>query len=174
MVRDFSINVLGLSKGVHHFDYHLDDHFFNNYGREVIQKGSFDAKVTLDKRESFIEAQFELKGFAELICDRSLDPFEHPITISKKMVFKYGDEEKEISDEIVVISPTRDKLELGQFMYEFILLEIPMKKLHPKFKNEEPSDEEGGIVYSSTSDKGDDRDDDEPIDPRWEALKKLK
>jgi uncharacterized metal-binding protein YceD (DUF177 family) len=170
VVKDFSVNILGLSKGVHQFDFHLDDNFFKNYGSEVIQKGSFDAKVILDKKETFIEAQFDLKGFTELICDRSLEPFQYPITISKKMVFKYGDEEKEVSDEIMIIPAQKDKLDVGQFIYEYILLEIPMKKLHPRFSKDD--EDEGSIVYSS-SDNEDEENDDEPIDPRWEALKKL-
>ena len=173
MVRNFSINILGLSKGLHHFDFHLDDDFFKNYGSEVIQKGSFDAKITLDKRETFIDAQFDLNGFTELICDRSLESFQHPISISRKMVFKYGEEEKEVSDEIMIIPDQKDKLDAGQFIYEYILLEIPMKKLHPRFSKDEP-DEEGSIVYSSASDNEEGGNDDKPIDPRWEALKKLK
>jgi uncharacterized protein len=164
VVRDFVINIHGLSKDVHQFDYQLDDLFFKNFGQEVIQKGSFDAKITLDKRETFIDTHFVLKGSVELICDRSLEPFQFPISINRKIVFKYGDEEKEVSDEIQIILASRDQLEMGQFMYEFILLEIPMKKLHPKFKNESSEDT---IVYTSTTEEA-------AIDPRWEALKKLK
>jgi uncharacterized metal-binding protein YceD (DUF177 family) len=165
VVRDFVINIHGLSKDVHQFDYHLDDLFFKNFGQEVIQKGSIDAKVTLDKRETFIDTHFELKGSVELICDRSLEPFQYPISINRKIVFKFGEEEKEVSDEIQIISAQRDQLEMGQFMYEFILLEIPMKKLHPKFESE--SSEDDSIVYSSSTEE-------ETMDPRWEALKKLK
>ncbi len=173
-MRDFSINILGLSKGVHQFDFHLDDNFFKNYGQEVIQKGSFDAQVTLDKRETFIEARFAVKGFAELICDRSLEPFQYPIYFDKKIVFKFGEEDQEVSDEIMIISVQRDQLDVGQFMYEFILLEIPMKKLHPRFAEESVKDDADGIIYSSstTEDSGDENE--KPIDPRWEALKKLK
>lgn len=69
-------------------------------------------------------------------------------------------------------------LELGQFIYEFISLTVPMKKLHPRFtEDEEDEDEEsetGKIVYSSSSNEENDREDDDDIDPRWEKLKKLK
>ncbi len=85
-------------------------------------------------------------------------------------MFKYGPEPTELSDEIVVITRDQDQLELGQYMYEFISLEIPIKKLHPKFRDEEDNNEEGKIVYKSKSEDGDDG----QIDPRWEKLKKLK
>jgi uncharacterized metal-binding protein YceD (DUF177 family) len=55
-------------------------------------------------------------------------------------------------------------------MYEFIALEIPMKKLHPRFQNETDDEAEGKVIYSS----GTEASEDEPIDPRWEVLKKLK
>lgn len=61
-----------------------------------------------------------------------------------------------------------ETLELGQYIYEFIALAIPMKKLHPRFQDE--PDDEGSIIYTSDTDKKEE----EEIDPRWEKLKKLK
>jgi uncharacterized metal-binding protein YceD (DUF177 family) len=46
-----------------------------------------------------------------------------------------------------------------------------MKKLHPRFKDEDESNE-GKMVYSSASD--DHTDDEDEVDPIWEKLKKLK
>jgi uncharacterized metal-binding protein YceD (DUF177 family) len=166
MTKDFSVNILGLSKSVHLFDFALDGDFFRKYGQEVVANGNFVARVSLDKRETFIEADFDIKGHAHLVCDRSLDEFDYPISINKKVVFKYGEAPQEISDEIIIILETQDKLDLGQLMYEFIVLEIPMKRLHPRFRSDENID---GVVYSSSV-----KDNEEKIDPRWEVLKKLK
>jgi uncharacterized metal-binding protein YceD (DUF177 family) len=44
-----------------------------------------------------------------------------------------------------------------------------MKKLHPRYQNDEG--EAGGIVYSS--EREEDKQEEE-IDPRWDKLKKLK
>lgn len=129
-------------------------------------------EVELNKHETFIEVDFKIKGVANLVCDRSLEPFDHPVKSNHKIVFKYGDEDREITDEIVMINRESVTLDLGQYIYEFIGLAIPMKKLHPKFKDEENEDSEGGIVYSSGDDKDDKKE--EAIDPRWEQLKKLK
>jgi len=170
MARDFSVNILGLSKGVHQFEFQLEEDFFKKYGQEVVNKGKFAAQVLLDKKETFIEADFKIEGNAFLICDRSLDDFDFPISISKKVVFKYGDEAKEVSDEIIIITHDQQKLDVGQLMYEFITLEIPIKKLHPRFENEAEDETEGKIIYTSSTAKPDE----EKIDPRWEKLKKLK
>jgi uncharacterized metal-binding protein YceD (DUF177 family) len=64
-------------------------------------------------------------------------------------------------------------LELGQYIYEFITLMVPMKKLHPRFQHEvEDENSEGKIVY--TSEDPDKTNKEDEIDPRWNILKKLK
>lgn len=168
-MSDFSVNIIGLAKKQHTFTYHLNEAFFNQYGNQTIAKGDFDAKVTLDKRETLIEAIFEITGKAELVCDRSLEPFLHPISLHRKVIFKYGEEPGEVSDEIVIITEEQDKLDVGQFMYEFIVLEVPIKKIHPKFQKDDTDeeDEDGKLVYQTKVEE-------DAIDPRWEKLKKLK
>ena len=175
-LRIFGVNIIGLSNKVHDFHYEFGDEFFKHYGTQVVEQGDFVADVSLDKRETFIEATFRIKGQAKLVCDRSLDPFSHPVKVEKKIVFKYGDEDQELSDEIVIINRDTDTLELGQYIYEFIALEIPIKKLHPRYQHEADMDEnaEGKIIYSSGSDQNFDNDGSDDIDPRWEKLKKLK
>ena len=169
-MKAFSVNILGLSQKAHHFDCQFGDEFFTHYGAELISGGHFAAEVTLDKHETFIEASFKIKGQARLICDRSLDPFESRIAIDKRIVFKYGEEEAELSDEIIIISPERAVLDIGQYIYEFIALSIPIKKLHPRYANEDEEDGDGKLIYSSPVDN----EENEEIDPRWEKLKKLK
>lgn len=171
-MKAFSINIVGLSNKTHQFDFELGEAFFQHYGSELVPGGQFTADVVLNKHETFIEADFKIKGKAHLVCDRSLEPFDYPVFIDKKIVFKYGQEEAEVSDEIVIISHDRVSLELGQYMYEFIGLEIPIKRLHPKFQDDEENEnEEGKLIYSSATEE--DKNEEEQIDPRWEKLKKL-
>lgn len=172
-LRAFRVNIIGLSNKVHQFDYEIDDEFFRHYGTGLVSEGSFHAEVTLDKHETFIEVRFLINGKATLICDRSLDPFKQVMKIDRKIVFKYGDRDEELSDEIIMIHRDTDSLELGQYIYEFIGLEVPIKKLHPRYldETEAADDSEGKIIYTSDSSENKNEDD---VDPRWEKLKKLK
>lgn len=174
--RGFTVNIVGLKNTVHHFEFEVENDFFSHYGTGLLSEGSLKAEVALDKRETFIEATFSVRGTVRLICDRSLDPFDHPIKADKKLVFKYGDTDEELSDEIVLIHRDSESLELGQYIFEFIALEVPMKKLHPRFRDEEDEDDgtEGKIIYSSQASDEAHPDKGEDIDPRWEKLKKLK
>jgi len=172
LMERYHIHILGLNTSIHHFQFEVGNEFFQKYGTGLLSEGTFTVDVTLDKRETFLETTFSIKGSAKLVCDRSLDVFDYPIDLTSKIIFKYGDEDKEISEDIVMIHRGTETLELGQFIYEFIALAIPMKKLHPRFQNEseEESDSEGTIVYSS---EGETKEEDKEIDPRWEMLKKL-
>ena len=172
-MREFAVNIIGLSKKAHLFNFQLGKAFFEKYGAEVVSDGRFEVVVILDKKETFIEAEFKINGQAALVCDRTLEPFDFPITETRKVVFKYGEEAQELSDEIVIITRDQDSLDLGQYLYEFIALSIPMKKLHPRFASETDSDQL--MVYStSQSENEPDQNENDSIDPRWEKLKKLK
>lgn len=164
----YRINILGLSLNIHHFEYEFGAEFFKKYGTDLVSEGAFKVELALDKRETFLETGFKIKGTVKLVCDRSLDEFDHPIDVSPKIIFKYGDEDKEISEDVMMIHRGTETLEIGQYIYEFIALAIPMKKLHPRYKDE--SAEEGGIIYTSETEEEKKTDE---IDPRWEMLKKL-
>ena len=166
-MKAFSIDIVGLANKVHDFDFQINQPFFDHYGKELIEEGDLKARVQLDKRETMIEARFNINGSIHLICDRSLDPYEQVLDIDKMVVFKFGHQEVELSDEIVLITRETPQIDLGQFIYEFIALEVPMKKLHPRFQNENTEDE--FIYRSETEDKSENT-----TDPRWDALKKLK
>jgi uncharacterized protein len=171
-VNLFGVNILGLSLTVHQFDFELDSGFFKQYGSEMITEGKLKATVSLNKHETFIETNFRIEGNIVLTCDRSLDEFDFPININQKLMYKYGDEDKEISEEVMMIHRDTATLDLGQPMFEYIVLAVPIKKLHPRFVEEEDDNEEGKLIYSSATE--DEKSDESMVDPRWEALKKLK
>jgi uncharacterized metal-binding protein YceD (DUF177 family) len=111
-----------------------------------------------------------------LTCDRSLELFDYQINSDKKLIFKYSEVEGEISDEIIGVSKEVVKINIAQYLYEFIGIEIPMKKIHPKFQqqNQEEDDSETELIYTTSKNEETENTIEEPIDPRWLALEKLK
>ena len=171
-IAAYSVNIVGLSNKEHHFQYEFGDEFFRKYGTDIVSEGKFLVDVLLTKHETFIETEFKINGAAHLMCDRSLEPFDFPIESKNKVVFKYGNEYQEITEEIIIIPRDTATLELGQYIYEFIALAIPLKKVHPKFQDDAEDESEGKIVY--TSETTEEKKDEEETDPRWNILKKLK
>lgn len=120
-----------------------------------------------------IEMFFDLQGAVELECDRSLDHFDYPIKAEKVMRYRLGEDWQELSDDLMVIPRDSQTINIASLLFEFIGLEIPMKKLHPRFAEEDEGEDELISIYTSDS-ESEEENQEEAVDPRWEALKKLK
>ncbi len=165
----YHIDIFKLSNAIHDYDFKFDDEFFAGFEDSIVSVGEGAVKAKIEKNESFIKLTIDIDAKIELECDRSLDKFNYPIKVSNAIIFKYGEEEQELDDEIVVITRNTQRLNIAQYIYEFIGTEIPMKKLHPRFDDSDDKDE---LIYRSESDT--EEKDDNEVDPRWNALKNLK
>lgn len=120
----------------------------------------------------FIRVNFHVDADVELVCDRSLEPYVQPIESDYEVVFKV-DVQEETEDENGAVRRfnfSNNTLSIEDEVRDTIFLKIPIKKLHPKFL-----DEEGNPKEFETRKYGKAPEDDtEEIDPRWEKLKKLK
>ncbi|MFL5729670.1 MAG: YceD family protein [Cytophagaceae bacterium] len=172
--RDFDIDIYKLSNQKHDYEYDINSSFFEGFENSLIEKGSLRVKLTLDKSETFIQSYFHMQGTVELTCDRSLEKYEFPIDQENKLIFKYAEEFSEISDEIMTIPKDLQQLNMAQYIYEFIGLAIPMKKLHPRFVTEDDQEDAETILIYTTEAEKPEEETKEEIDPRWEILNKLK
>lgn len=167
----FNVDIFKLSNGSHDYHFEITDTFFELFPGEIVTRGGGDVNLVLTKSETMIDLVFKINIVVELECDRSLELFDYKIDLTKGLIFKFGEEEYEQNDEIIVISRDKQQINVAQHIYEFIGLAVPMKKLHPKFEDEDSGDE---LIYSSNKGDQDNDDDDEAIDPRWAKLQNLK
>jgi uncharacterized metal-binding protein YceD (DUF177 family) len=176
-LRQFEIEISTLKPKRYEYEYDIDAAFFSFFEHSLVQKGSFKVKLELDKSETMIQLRFHIAGVAELICDRTSEPFDYPLDVTHKLILKFGEENQELSDEIEIISRAAQQISVAQYIYEYIGLAIPMKKIHPKVAGEQyEENEEGILVYRSAreDEDGDESEDgDEAVDPRWQILKNL-
>jgi uncharacterized metal-binding protein YceD (DUF177 family) len=133
----------------------------------------------LVKSSTMLQLHFHTEGSVQLLCDRTLEPFEEPVITDDRIILKFGDRDEELTDEIEIINRNTNRINIAKYVFEFIALSLPFKKLHPSLRTEEEaddSDDDEVILIYSSEDKEDngDSDSEEKIDPRWEALKKLK
>ena len=216
ILNTFKIDIFRLENKQYVHEFEGKDDFFEALDQELIQKGNFKSTVVLNKNETMIQMVYKITGSVELTCDRSLDLFDFPVDVTQKMILKFSDHNEEITEELVLIDRNTQYINVAQDIFDFIGLQIPIKKLHPRFikdevtyeslmkkfeeeyeeedideddldfgdddddnfeLNDEESEDEGEIVYSTI--KYESQDDEEtnevqkPIDPRWEALMKL-
>jgi uncharacterized metal-binding protein YceD (DUF177 family) len=174
--QQFDLPIARLSLKTHHFAFELGRAFFEQFDPkgEFIADGNLHADVELTKTERLITINFHIVGTVRLTCDRSLDEYDQPLDINQQLLVRYGDEPKELDDDVLQITPETLTLDVAQHLYDYIGLALPMKRLHPRFQQELDEDPaaETKLIFS-TRPTGEKPDDDEPIDPRWAALKNL-
>lgn len=139
-------------------------------GDTVLKEGQID--VQFERGLHFIRALLNIRAQVELICDRSLDPFDFTVDTTYEILFK-EEQIEESTDEngsVRMIDQASQQLDIEQDVHDTILVNLPVKKLHPRFLNEhgEPVD------FEDQSFGKPDEDEEQHVDPRWEALKKLK
>lgn len=165
------IKISGLKNGNHNFHFDLDSSFLTEFSTIFFDQPKVSVDVNLNLTETMIKADLDLKGILELVCDRSDETFDFHINFKVLHFFKIGDEEKELSDELEVISKERISIDLDQLIYDSLALSIPAKKLHPRYNDiDDDSNSDGILIYSSESDKETDNSEE---DPRWQKLKEL-
>ncbi len=164
----------GLRDGNHEFLFSLDSGFLTEFSRTFFDLPQLSVRVNLLTSETMIKADIKIEGKVELICDRSLDSFSHEVNESVIHFYKFGEEEKELSDELEIISKERVIIDLDQLIYDTVALSLPSKKLHPRFHAENVDEDTDGVMVYSSELSGEETGPTETIDPIWEKLKDLK
>jgi uncharacterized metal-binding protein YceD (DUF177 family) len=170
----YEIAFKGLKEGIHRFDYELDDKFFDKFGNSDVKKGSLKAEVILTKQSTLLIFEFSAKGFVELVCDRCLDFYNQKVNNKSKLFVKFGQEDQELSDDVIMISQDEYQINVAQYFYELVVLGLPIMHVHPTDKNGKSACDPEMIkklneyliddIIPETQ---------EPVDERWNELKKL-
>jgi uncharacterized metal-binding protein YceD (DUF177 family) len=118
---------------VYPYSFTGNDVFFAAFEQKWVQKGEFNAKVTLDKGATMIQVRLVIEGHLKLICDRSNEEFEFPLQVDEKIIYKFSDHNEDMGNNLFLLDRKSPKLDLSQDLFDFIALQVPMKKLHPRF-----------------------------------------
>lgn len=132
--RPYEIAFVGLKPGIHNFDYKVDDKFFAHYGSQDFSNSSASIKLELEKHSSFLLLKFDIDGFVTVACDRCGNNLQMQLWDEFKITVKMVDEpevmnEQEEDPDVYYISRTESHIYVGDWIYEFINLSIPMQKM---------------------------------------------
>ena len=164
LLRKFDIKIQSLSNNEHKFRFEFNQDLFDFFSQEnEIINTNGNCEVSLIKSDIMLDVKFTIDGQTDLICDRTLKKFTYSLNSDKKILFKFGEGDQELSEEMVVIDRNKSKMNMGKFIYEFFILELPVKRLHPSVKNEDNID---NFVFTTKKTKD--------TDPRLDPLNKLK
>jgi len=169
-LETYKIDLKGLKQDETLCDYDLDDSFFRALDQSQLEHGTLHVSVSIRKMTGFFEFLFHTDGSVIVSCDRCLDDMEQPIDAENRLVVKLGGTYSD-EDDTVTVDEEDGIFDMSWFIYEFIMLAIPIKHVHAPGKCNsamtQKLDELSGAARSSEEAA-------EAIDPRWSALLKLK
>jgi len=166
-LKHFIIPFSGLKLGNHTLNFEIEDKFFEHFEYSEIKKGRLHVDCLLDKQVRMMVLYFAIAGTVRIPCDRCAEEFDQPINGKQKLIVKFGVDHHEESEDILVITEKEHELDVSQFLYEYIHLMLPFKKVHG-------TDENGISLCNPEVTRYIIEKEEYPIDPRWEALQKLK
>jgi len=130
-LNQFAIPFVNLKEGVHNYDYEIKDLFFDNFEFSEIRKGKINVHLTFERQTSMLILNFNIAGNVIVECDICLEELEIPVESSNTLLVKLGNEYREETDEAIVIPINSNEINVAQFIYEFIHLALPIKRVHP-------------------------------------------
>lgn len=165
--QDLIIPFVGLKEGVHEFKFQIDKTFFKQFEYSIIQDAKLKVKLLFEKKKTMFNLNFKIKGEIFTDCDRCGDPLTIKVKGEEDLIVKFGNEVYNETDEIKIISENEYELDLSDSIYEFAHLLLPSKKTHKKLEDCNPDVIERLKQLNTKKET-------ESIDPRWDALSKLK
>jgi uncharacterized protein len=169
MSGTYCIPLSGLKEGRHTFDFEINNEFFEQFEESEVKEGRLIANIRMDKMSTHLDLEITISGEVRICCDRCLEMFFHPIVCENRLLVKFGKTVEEIDPDILSLPVGEHELELQQHLYEYIMLALPIKRVHPNNKN-------GKSTCDPEMLKKLDElivDEEKETDPRWDKLKNL-
>ncbi len=165
----FTIPVGGLKEGQRCFDFEIGTEFFEQYEESEIKAAKLNAVVEAERTSSHIDITVRITGEVDTACDRCLGVFPYPVECENILLVKFGRVNDESDPDIIIIPPDESVVDLKQYFYEYILLALPIQRMHP-------NDKDGNSTCDPEMLKKLQKyivDEENNKDPRWNELRNL-
>lgn len=171
-LNEFLIPFIGLKLGKHSFNFQINNTFFDAFDYNEFESSNIAVDVVLEKKSTFMELSLKHKGTIYVPCDLTNEMFDLPLKSKIKIVVQFGEAFNNDNDELLILPHGEYQIDVSQYIYEMIVLSIPLRKEHPGIK--------AGTLQSDVLDKLKELEvkkiktiSAEDTDPRWDKLKQL-
>jgi len=165
--KEYTVQYKGLTIGKHQFEYLIEKKFFEPYSYNDFIDSNINVQLEFIKNDTIFELHFTMQGTVRVNCDVSGEEFDQSVENSLDLIVKFGEEFNNDDEQILILPHNEYELDISQYIYEMIILSVPIKRLHPGVID--------GTLKSKAMDKLEELNNKnkEQIDPRWEKLRGL-
>ena len=165
----YILSLSGLKEGHHLYDFEIRNKFFEEFEESEIKEGNLSVVAELDKRSSHFDLSIKITGKVRICCDRCLEMFLQPIECENRLLIRFGKRWDDSDPDIITIPADEHELDIKQYLYEFIHLALPIKRVHPLDGTGRNSCDPEMLKKLDQHIVNEDK----TNDPRWDELKKL-
>ena len=174
MRKEFLIPFAGLKLGKHHFEYQISNAFFEIFDYHEFNNSNIKANVVLEKKNTMLELAFKHKGTVNVACDMTNEEFDLPIKGNMKLIVRFGEAFNNDNEELLILPHGEFQIDIAQYIYEMIVLSIPLRRIHPGVKDGSLNTEALKKLKELTiKELKKEHKKEENTDPRWDKLKQL-
>jgi uncharacterized metal-binding protein YceD (DUF177 family) len=175
--KEYVIPFVGLKLGKHKFEYQINNAFFEIFDYNEFQNSDIKVNVVLDKKSNLLEISFKHQGTVNVPCDLTSEDFDLPVKGKINLIVRFGDSYNNENEELLILPFGEFEIDLAQYIYEMIVLSIPLRRVHPGIKdgslNTEALTKLKELTIKEQKKEKKEKEEEENIDPRWDKLKKL-
>lgn len=168
---EYAIPVKGLGNGIHPFHFRIGKTFFEQFEDSPVRQANIELDLSFDKRTDMFVFTFQFEGTVKAECDRCLAAIDLPVSGQERLIVKFSFENEEEEADVIYVNPEIPKINVAHYIYEFIILAIPIIKVYNCEEDEQPPCNQEMLEYLeekeiSTPEEG-------TTNPIWEELKKF-
>jgi len=174
VTNEFLIPFIGLKLSKHQFEFEIKKAFFDSFDYHEYEDCDIKVDVVLDKKSTMLELAFKHKGTVNVPCDLTNEMFDLPIKGKIKLVVNFGEEYNNDNEELLILPYGEHQIDLSQYIYEMIVLSVPLKRVHPGIKEGTLQTETlEKLTKLSVKEQKKEIKKEDNTDPRWDKLKQL-
>jgi uncharacterized metal-binding protein YceD (DUF177 family) len=172
--KDYLIPFVGLKLGKHHFEYQVNNKFFEIFDYHEFQNSDIKVNLVLEKKSTMLELSFKHKGTVNVPCDMTSEDFDLPIKWKMNLIVRFGEAFNNDNEELLILPHGEFEIDVAQYIYEMIVLSVPLRRVHPGIKDGSLKTEAlTKLKQLAVKEKKEEKKEEENIDPRWDKLKQL-
>ena len=115
-MQPFIVKLNDLASGTSRKEWKAGAEFFEKFENPDILGADVQVAATLKNRGLTVEVSCEITGCVTVACDRCLEDLPIPVETSFEESY----------------TPDSDELDLSQDVYDFIMISLPMQRVHPE------------------------------------------
>ena len=171
--KEYLIPFIGLKLGKHHFEYQISNAFFEIFDYNEYQNSNIKVNVVLEKKSTLLELTLKHKGVVNVPCDLTSEDLDLPIKGAMKLIVRFGEEFNNDNEELLILPHGEFEIDIAQYIYEMIVLSVPLRRVHPGVKDGSLKTEALTKLKELKVKEVKKENKEENIDPRWDKLKQL-